>query len=394
MTATAPAAGAHMSASQNQQVFVAPSLPSRIPSLDGIRGVSIGLVMIGHSALTAAAPRWMHPFEHFGNLGVRSFFVISGFLITTLLLKEKQRTGKISLRSFYIRRGLRILPASLVFMSVIALLAYFGYIRLYSGDSWHAFTYTMNYQQVRSWWYDHLWSLSVEEQFYLVWPGLLCLCGVAGGVRSAWLVIVFTPVVRAFMYFALAAHDSAMTKHFEACADSLAMGCLLSAYYDRLTASSRYLAFHSSRWFWPATVGLVAGGNFMFVASRPLFYVVGQTCVNFGILLCIDHWVRLPQRGVAPLLNTRPLVFIGTLSYSLYLWQNPFLNPLSLAWPCRFPFNFILLSAAALFSYYIVEKPFLGLKDLTSTRKAVLPETLANLPSRSEQTVDKPGVLV
>src|SRR6202521_1564487 len=139
----------------------------RIPSLDGIRAVSILLVLLGHGAMTGGAPRLLTRFGHVGNIGVRCFFVLSGFLITTLLLKEVSATGTISLVKFYIRRSLRVLPASLALIGVLATLHLWGVIRLWPGDLSHALTYTANYHLRRSWWLDHLWSLSVEEQFYI-----------------------------------------------------------------------------------------------------------------------------------------------------------------------------------------------------------------------------------
>ena len=111
-----------------------PDLPSRIPSLDGLRAVSIALVLLGHAGLAYDAPRLLQPLHHAGYLGVRFFFIISGFLITSLLLKEKYSTNRISLKYFYIRRSLRIFPASVFYLIVIGLLSYVGSLRLRPGD--------------------------------------------------------------------------------------------------------------------------------------------------------------------------------------------------------------------------------------------------------------------
>ena len=141
------------------------------PSLDGLRAFSIVLVLIAHVSLQYP---WLRRFvEHVGNYGVRIFFVISGFLITGLLLKELTKTGRISLKSFYIRRTLRIFPAFYVYVLTVVILAWAGILILLPGDLLHAVTYTMNYHMVRSWWLNHMWSLSVEEQFYLLWPTVL-----------------------------------------------------------------------------------------------------------------------------------------------------------------------------------------------------------------------------
>ena len=112
-----------------------------------------------------------------GRLGVQIFFVISGFLITSLLLREKESTGSISLKLFYARRTLRIFPAFYLFFITIAVLSYLRLIELPRYDLLHAATYTMNYSGNGTWWMGHLWSLSVEEQFYFVWPSLMFLIG-------------------------------------------------------------------------------------------------------------------------------------------------------------------------------------------------------------------------
>ena len=136
----------------------------RIPSLDGLRAISIILVLLAHLSGTRHFVK-SGVFEIYGNVGVRIFFVISGYLITLLLLKEHERTATISLRDFYIRRAYRILPAAYVFMLPVIL----WYARsLNRVTILAAVTYTSNYIHVGNWILGHLWSLSVEEQFYLL----------------------------------------------------------------------------------------------------------------------------------------------------------------------------------------------------------------------------------
>src|ERR1700730_13855580 len=153
--------------------YSAPNLVGRIPSLDGLRAVSILLVLFGHASLSDGAPHALKPFNHAGNIGVRFFFVISGFLITTLLLKEKSQTGTISMKKFYQRRILRIFPAAYVFIAVMGLLASLGWIALRRGELFYAASFTMNYHDFHAVWLGQLWSLAVEEQFYLLWPALM-----------------------------------------------------------------------------------------------------------------------------------------------------------------------------------------------------------------------------
>jgi peptidoglycan/LPS O-acetylase OafA/YrhL len=341
-----------------------PNLPSRIPSLDGLRAIAIALVIVGHSADSANAPRVLTHFNHLGNFGVRCFFIISGFLITTLLLKEEEQTGSISMKGFYIRRALRIFPASLVFIGVIALCSNYGYVHLNSGDLIHALTYTMNYHLRRAWWFDHLWSLSVEEQFYLIWPGLIWFVGSRRGVKIAWAVVLVVPLIRAFMWFHLHASDSAMTKHFEANADALASGCLLSLNYNRIVDNRWFQQFQASSFFGIVALGFALGGQAIFVLNPASFYIVGQTFANVGTVLCIFWCIRHSGSTFGALLNWRPVVYIGTLSYSLYLWQNAFLNPDWDGWPATFPINIFCAIGMAAASYYMIEKPFLRLKTV------------------------------
>jgi peptidoglycan/LPS O-acetylase OafA/YrhL len=355
--------------------ILAPKVPSRIPSLDGLRAVSILLVILGHSSDSLNAPGFLNLFSHLGNFGVRCFFIISGFLITTLLLKEREKTGAISMRGFYIRRALRIFPPSLAYIGIVAACSALGWLTLKPGDLAHALTYTMNYRYNPAHWFRHLWSLSVEEQFYLLWPGLLWLAGTRRGMKAAWVVVILDPAIRAIMWFHFQASDSAMTKHFEAVADTLATGCLLSMNFNRIGAIQWYRRFQSSWLFWIVSLGLLFGGNGLYVINQASFYILGQSLANLGTVLCIDWSIRNFGSGVGRLLNWSPIMYIGVLSYSLYLWQNAFLNPDWYAWPARLPTNLLLAFALAITSYYLVEKPFLRLKRfaLPSTKPGSMP---------------------
>ena len=339
----------------------APDLPSRIPSLDGLRAFSIGLVIIAHTSLSI---HWLRPFaEHLGNYGVRIFFVISGFLITGILLKEVDKTGRISLRNFYIRRSLRIFPAFYLYLTVIAILSGFGAITLLKGDLLHAATYTMNYYVDRSWWVNHTWSLSVEEQFYLLWPTVLVLAGRRRGLKLAAAMVLAAPLIRALMYFQFHAPTIAMGRHFEAVSDALACGCLLAAYYNRIGQSRLYNRFASSPSSFYLAIALLGLPALMYKIWLPLYYIVGQSIANIGALLLIDRSVRFPKSLSGITLNWAPFALIGTWSYSIYLWQEFFLSepPGLLNWSRVFNILAVFVVSAA--SYYLVELNFLKLKN-------------------------------
>lgn len=360
-----PAEGGYVKApaATSREAITVPRLASRIPSLDGLRAISIALVILGHAADSESAPHILRHLNHLGNFGVRCFFIISGFLITTLLLKEKEKTGTISMSGFYIRRAFRIFPPSLVYIGVIAFCWGMGWLVLKPGDLVHAITYTMNYHFHRAWWLDHLWSLSVEEQFYIVWPGLLFLLGNKRGARAAWIVVCLVPLIRAMMWFGFHASDTAMTKHFEANADALLTGCLLSMHFNRIGRHDWYRRFQGSWFFWLVALTMILGGHGLFAISPAGFYVVGQTIANLGTCLCIDWSIRHPERRFGKFLNYGPVVYVGMLSYSLYLWQNAFLNPDWDGWPARLPISLLFAVGMAVVSYYAVEQPFLRLKS-------------------------------
>jgi peptidoglycan/LPS O-acetylase OafA/YrhL len=342
----------------------APKIRGRIPSLDGLRALSILLVLLGHTALSDNAPRLLRPFSHVGNIGVRFFFIISGFLITTLLLKEWKSTNDISLRGFYKRRVLRIFPAAYTLIAVIAILSAFHKVILQPGEVLYASTFTMNYHDFHALWLGQLWSLSVEEQFYLLWPGLLLLMGIRRACRASWIVVIAAPLLRFCMWHFWGASETSMTKHFEVVADALATGCLLAAYYNRLGTIEWYKKLQSNAFIFLALgLGLVALGNGMYVVSPGSFYVWGQSIANVGTAMCIDWAIRNSGHPLGYLLNWKPLVGIGVLSYSLYLWQNPFLLGSNGTFWTSYPYNIGFAITAALISYFAIELPFLRLKD-------------------------------
>jgi peptidoglycan/LPS O-acetylase OafA/YrhL len=181
---------------------------STILGLDGLRAFPISLVLIAHLLGT----RNFHPPEviscvlgifFLGPLGVRVFIVISGFLITSLLLEEERRTGTVSLSCFYFRRTLRIFPPYYLYISIIVLMETIGALSLRPGDVWHAMIYTTNYHRDRSWYLGHAWSLAVEEQCYILWPSLYRRLGQSKAKRVLCGGILLAPVWRLLVAFVL-----------------------------------------------------------------------------------------------------------------------------------------------------------------------------------------------
>ena len=142
-----------------------------------------------------------------GTFGVALFFAISGFLICSLLLAERENTGGISLRSFYTRRAFRILPPAFTYLLAMAVLAWFGLIHLQRGELASAAFFYSNYWTDKSWFTDHFWSLSLEEHFYFLWPGLLAFLGNKRAAICAVAVMIATPIIRPLAIAGLSGSD-------------------------------------------------------------------------------------------------------------------------------------------------------------------------------------------
>jgi peptidoglycan/LPS O-acetylase OafA/YrhL len=324
----------------------------RIPSLDGLRAVSIILVMASHAIQGTHSFLFRLFFLH-ADLGVRVFFIISGFLITSLLLQERAEAGRISLLLFYIRRTLRILPPFVLFVVAVATLNALGIIQVPPGNWVYALTYTMNFDTHAPWVLGHLWSLSVEEQFYLLWPLVMRFArpSVWTGVAT---VSVFAGIASAHLI------DPALHYAFPFVCGPIAMGCLLAIQapaIKRLIAASKFL---SSDWFFLFAVPVIA------LLDTPDFGNAGRyiaLVTNSLVTLCVARLVFMPVGMVAQVLNRAPLVRLGKLSYSLYLFQQLFLDSMSAA-PILIPFPFNLAAAltAGICCYALVEVPMQSLR--------------------------------
>jgi peptidoglycan/LPS O-acetylase OafA/YrhL len=329
---------------------------ARIACLDGLRAVSISLVVLGHLAGTAGfpigTPKVFLPF--LASLGGRGFFVISGFLITRLLLQEQAARGSIFLGVFYFRRIFRILVPYYAFLAGMALASHLGWIQLGPGDMGYALTYTSNYHFHGEWPLAHTWSLAVEEQFYLIWPALLVLLGVRRALWLAGAYLALAPFGR-FVGWSFPALQEGMGHTFFTVADTIAAGCVLAGVTDKLWKSPRYRALLSSRWFVLLPAAMIASGVF---DNRPrIAFSIGAILVSVGAALCVDRCLRLPDALATRILAWTPIVAIGRASYSIYLWQQPFLNRTSAGAATHFPVNLLAVAAVATLSFFLIEQP-------------------------------------
>lgn len=341
----------------------------RIPSLDGFRAISILMVLYGHLDGTRNCPRAMtgvlgRRMGDLGNLGVLVFFVISGFLITTLLMGERAKTGTISLKQFYLRRVLRIFPAFYVLILALLLATWLGWIELTGRDFAFAMTYTVNYYPGHPWQIGHLWSLSIEEQFYLLWPLALLVLRERRALVLAIAAIFAAPLLRAatreYAFHVNPGTPLAGMSIFPAMFDYIATGCALALLRPWLLTQAWYLRVTASRWLLLA-VPLILLINRL--DGYTVVMLLGAPVLNVCVALLIESCTRHDRTLAGRFLNWKPIVALGVLSYSLYLWQQPFLNRHSDAWVNAFPQNLVFAFAAALLSYFVVERAFLGLRN-------------------------------
>lgn len=305
----------------------------RMAGLDALRAVAVLLVIVNHLGPDRIGPVMVFD----GSVGVELFFVISGFLITWLLLGEHARHGRIALGAFYQRRVARLLPASLAYvllgMGLLALREQpipWGAVvstLLYGTNYYQAFTGAASH------YLSHCWSLAVEEQFYLVWPFLLAAL-LRRGQSPRRALAVSIPLVwlyKAVLIFGFGVGEDYLYRALETRMDQLCAGCLLAVL---LTAPRwRRLFEQLARWRWPLPA-LVAGVLLSTTLLRETGVVADQQLYGFAletVLLCLLlPLVLIEARGqgmLAACLNAPVLVLIGQISYGMYLYHPFVVHP-------------------------------------------------------------------
>jgi peptidoglycan/LPS O-acetylase OafA/YrhL len=340
----------------------------RVPSLDGIRAISIAMVVLGHAKYTF--PSWTHPEAKWwdviatGSRGVSIFFVVSGFIITTLLVREREAQGTISLRSFYLRRCFRILPPFYIFLACLAVLWKLGWIEL----SWKSLatsaTFVRDYINPSDWWTGHSWSLSVEEQFYLLWPVALTLFGPRRMKEIAIQLIVVAPALRILTLTLLPHAGEPIGLMFHMRVDGLMCGCVLALMRAEPGFAQRYRRL--LRWELAvfAAILLLFVSTALFWQFREGYWLtLGSSLENLCISYLLLYAVEIPRSLFGRFLNLRVVVHIGQISYSLYLWQQVFLTVLNTSILGHFPLNLIAALGVAEFSWWLIEKPSLALRQ-------------------------------
>jgi peptidoglycan/LPS O-acetylase OafA/YrhL len=324
----------------------------RLPQLDGLRAVAVTFVMAFHfiPGVDRIAP--------LGSIGVRLFFVLSGFLITRILMASKDQPIGEALGRFYIRRSLRIFP---LFYAVLALAAIVNIGPVRATIGWHVTYLTNVYLFDRGAWHgsvSHLWSLAVEEQFYLIWPCLVLLLPERRLPRVITAMIVLAPLSRLLIGGPM---NSMLPT---SCLDSLGAGALLA-----LPATRRSMM----------SAGFLLGVPLL-TASLALRYagyagIAFEVALDLGVSLTAAWIVGRAAKGftgvTGAMLMARPVVYAGTISYGLYLFHGfmPYIlgryvpGFLAMSSSVRFLMLTVTTVAVASLSWRFFEAPILALKD-------------------------------
>jgi peptidoglycan/LPS O-acetylase OafA/YrhL len=321
---------------------------NRLPVLDGIRAVAITFVLAGHSMHESVSVSPM-----LGTFGVSVFFVLSGYLITRTMLADERIHGRLRIGNFYRRRALRIFPAFYAFLIILWGLTALGRLPMPDKTTWLASIFYFRNLAGSGLETGHLWTLSLEEQFYLFWPALFVLMRRRRLAFIAAVVIVST-VWRAMWLHEQVGHVIELTRpggyywRTDFRMDTFLIGGAFAiADWEWVKTAPVYLAWLVL----PVWVSSAIGVSYL----APL-----DTAVTaFIVAMSIGWLVANPGCRAARVLAWRAAVVAGVLSYSIYLWQQLFLVPFAhlTAW------NYVGVGVTACGSYWLVERPFLGLRD-------------------------------
>lgn len=335
--------------------------PGYLPTLDGWRAIAILGVIFTHDRLYAwghMSTGWLH--DH-GGQGVNLFFAISGLLICSRLLEEERAFGRISLRSFYIRRAFRILPPAIGFLIVVGVLSLVGILRIGLRDWLGALLFFHNYTSLLgkigpdSVFVNHFWSLAVEEHFYLILPPILVL------TRRRWripVLLTLALLVEIHRWQVLRSRSWIEVGHHT---DVLLDLLLIPASVAVLTQFPRFRdRFRTYLRIWPLILLFVV---VLITYWSDSFW--GITACALLMPLMLLGSILNPESLLARLLESGPLRYIGRISYSLYLWQQIFfishiytgVPPLGILEST--PLRFAGLLVCSIVSYHLIERPLI-----------------------------------
>jgi peptidoglycan/LPS O-acetylase OafA/YrhL len=276
----------------------------RLPELDGVRGLAILLVLIGH-LFNFVMPEG-------AAVGVSLFFALSGYLITGILVREHRATGEISLRNFYWRRARRLLPPLVLFLGTFAMAAAaIGWSpRQVAQATLPVLFYSANWSGAAGWGVghhmDHTWSLAVEEQFYIGWPLILPLVLILG--RRAWMACVaLALLVIGARYMAIHALGLPSDPiHTLLRYDEIMLGCALAL----------------AGWRFPVWAGVVALSGLLYICTQSGVRLAHGNA-GYILIAVLCTCVVAGAAALRTLFSVAPLRHLGRISYSVYLWHFP-----------------------------------------------------------------------
>ena len=383
-----------------RRMTTAPRRGDHVPALDGVRALAVLAVLAFHAGL---------PWATGGFLGVDAFFVLSGYLITALLLAERDRTGRIYLIAFWRRRAARLLPALLLVVTVTALSARallppedVGRLR---GDGLAAVFYVANWRMILHGDdyfsqtaapspFEHTWSLGIEEQFYLAWPllltSLLVGAGSARGRRTAlrWVqgLCVAGAVVSTLLLADLYRAEDPGRAYYgtDTRGASLLVGAALAVGIARRWPSAGTVQGQLTSRRARVVLGVLAAGAVMVLGwavgraggGDTWLYRGGLLLVALAVAIVLAHVVLVPDGWSARVLSPRPLVLLGRISYGVYLWHWPVYVAVNAGRTGRtglelFALRCLVTLALAAASYVLVERPLRGLINQPRSWRAI-----------------------
>lgn len=352
----------------NNEFYSIPAYLDKIkfPSLDGLRAISIIFVIVHHVYFNEQF--WTNVID-LGRIGVHIFFVISGFLITTLLIKEKISTGKINLKNFYIRRAFRILPVLFLFLLTLMFLNNLFDLKISGLSFFTSFLFLGNLgiDTSETWYTGHFWSLAIEEQFYLFFPFLLYKYDISKYRNILIGFILFISVVSSIYWSNSQIFHSnnfieniifLLTTFFSQGTLAILSGSLCSVFAFRYPITINKLLVY--RWLGLLIFLLALFIRIKFPTSS-FILLIFDFLIGLGIILNLNK-----KSFFTIILDNYILVRIGVLSYSLYVWQQIFTN--KQPWMNLFNnagnifLNLVLLFLVGYISYEFFEKRFIAMR--------------------------------
>lgn len=347
-------------------------LKHRIPSLDGLRAISILMVVFGH------AFRGYFKLIDIANLGVRVFFIISAYLIVGILYRDVN-ADKFSIKTFYFKRLVRTFPAFYTYLLIVFIVLIS--LNLFEWEQfWRAPVYLENYHprslwNNKQWFVGHTWSLAVEEQFYVL-IALMFLSYYKKWINYNQLfkififIVILIPLIRvSYMYFHFIPDvlKGSIHRSFETVADSLALGGLLAIIPKEKIANSKTYHFlkHKILWlvvfllFFQMLNSSILVANFG-LKIRYVYNLFGLTIINLIIVSLIFILIHINEKSKVSIFLNHPIMkTIGLWSYSIYLWQQIWLY----SWEIPLIVKFLGIIVTSVLSYYLIENKFLIWRD-------------------------------